>query len=293
MTAHKGIFELTSTKMISWLFGVVIFLATILISVSAISNYSLCLTPDGFENFIQLYNVPIKLAAAYGAILGLISLNHRSIQTKEQLDRTSTQIELIQAQNLFTNYYKHREEFVKYSDKIAGALECKPIDTAAFVHNNLFPNAKDGDYAPYDIANTDLFDRLAKIIKECQTCIDEGKFNIVNDSLFQLSLSRSFNDLEILTGTRRSKNWKFNDTISSFNFENSVHSMASIFFLLLSDYWVMTRFEKDIQTNETREVVWALGDFKDNFECNDDSDVSTQIKPYLENITRAISRLKT
>lgn len=293
MTARKGIFELTSTKILSWFFGVVILVVIISLSISVIPNHSLSLTPEGFENFIKLYNAPIKLAAAYGAILGLISLNHRSVQTKEQLDRASKQIAQIQAQNLFTNYYKHREEFVKYSDKIAGALECEPIDIAALVHSNLFPNAKGGDYAPYEIANTDFFERLARIINECQTCIDEGKFNRVESSSFQFSLSKAFNDLEILTGTRRSKNWKFDHTISPINFVNSVHSMASIFFLLLSDYWVMARFEKDIQTTETREVMRTLGDFKDNFKCNHELDVSKQIKPYLENITRAISRLKT
>ncbi|MEZ8738366.1 MULTISPECIES: hypothetical protein [unclassified Vibrio] len=291
MTAYKGISELTSIKILSWFFGVTIFIVTILISTSVIPNYSLSLTPKGFENFITLFNAPIKLAAAYAAIVGLISLNHRSIQTKEQLDRASTQIAQIQAQNLFANYYKHREEFVKYSDKIAGALECQPIDVAGLVHINLFPNAKGGDYAPYEITNTDFFERLAKIINECQTCIDEGKYNRVKSSSFQFPLSKAFNDLEILTGTRRSKNWNFDNTISPYNFANSVHSMASIFFLLLSDYWVMARFEKDIQTAETRKVMWALGDFKDNFKCNVELEINTQIKPYLENITRAISNL--
>jgi hypothetical protein len=292
MAANKGITELTSVKVISLLFGLVIIGATISISISVLPVYSLSLSSEGFKKFFELYDAPIKIATAYGVILGLISLNHRSIQTKEQLDRSSKQVEQIQAQNLFTNYYKHREEFVKYTEKIAKALECEPIDTAVLIHSNLFPYARFGDYAPYEITSTDFFENLAKLINECQTCIDESdEFNRVKTFSFTFPLSTAFNDLEILTGTGRSKDWKFNDTISLINFAKNVHFMASIFYLFLTDYWVIARFEKNIQTTETRDITRALGDFKANFKCNDELNVSLQIKPYLQNITRAISKL--
>lgn len=292
MAANRGITELTSFKALSWIFGLLILGSIISISFSILPDYSISLTSQGFKRFFELYDAPIKLVGSYGAILGLISLNHRSIQTKVQLDISSKQIELSRSQNQFTNYYQHREEFIKYTEKIATPLGSNPIDTAVLVHSNLFPNAKNGDYDPYEIVTSDFFERLSKILIECDYCFETDQFNLVKDSIFKMRLDCLFNDLKILTGTAHERSSIFEDINSLHDLADSVHIIGSTFYLLLSDYWVMARFEKDIQTRGTRDIMRALGELKDNFKCNTSTEAKMQIEPYLKNITKAISKLK-
>lgn len=65
------------------------------------------LTNQGFITFFNLYSSSIKIA---GALLAVVTL----IITLERMKQTKDQIKLIGDNNKFNNYYKHREEFVKY-----------------------------------------------------------------------------------------------------------------------------------------------------------------------------------
>lgn len=91
---------------------------------------------DGFNLFISTFRFPLGILALVIPIVALLAANHRSEQTKEQIRITGLQ-------NNFANYYKHLEEFVKFSDKYP---DVKSIDFR-YAHKKLYPNSQSGDYS--------------------------------------------------------------------------------------------------------------------------------------------------
>ena len=67
-------------------------------------------THSGFNNLLDYFKVPLGFLALMIPVGAVFAANHRSEQTKKQ-------IALTHKQNLFTNYYKHIEEFEKFTDK--------------------------------------------------------------------------------------------------------------------------------------------------------------------------------
>ncbi|MBB1296710.1 hypothetical protein [Pseudoalteromonas sp. SR41-7] len=89
---------------------------------------------SGFNYFISVFKFPLAIAALIIPIVALLAANHRSEQTKEQIRVTNSQ-------NVFSNYYKHIEEFTKYLEvRVEKSVDLR------FAHNNLYPNASDGEY---------------------------------------------------------------------------------------------------------------------------------------------------
>lgn len=105
------------------------------------------LTYEGFNLFFSVFRFPLALAALIIPIIALLAANHRSEQTKEQIRVTNEQ-------NVFSNYYKHIEEFNKY---LTGRVK-QTIDLR-FAHHQIYPNASRGDYA----INPKLFDLLSEL----------------------------------------------------------------------------------------------------------------------------------
>lgn len=90
---------------------------------------------NGFNQFISIFRFPLGIAALIIPMVALLAANHRSEQTKEQIRVTN-------AQNVFSNYYKHIEEFIKYlSDGVGKSFDLR------FVHSNVYPDASLGDYS--------------------------------------------------------------------------------------------------------------------------------------------------
>lgn len=92
----------------------------------------------GFNYFLSVFKFPLGLVALIIPVVALLAANHRSTQTSAQLIAASTQ-------NLFSNYYKHSEEFSKHlgdrvSPKIIGNSSPRKL------HSLLFPRAKEGEY---------------------------------------------------------------------------------------------------------------------------------------------------
>ncbi|CAK1965408.1 hypothetical protein VCRA2114E365_300032 [Vibrio crassostreae] len=65
-------------------------------------------THSGFNNLLDYFKVPLGFLALTIPVGAVFAANHRSEQTKKQIALTHNQ-------NLFTNYYKHIEEFDKYA----------------------------------------------------------------------------------------------------------------------------------------------------------------------------------
>lgn len=134
---HKSFLKLK----IVWLF--IFFLVTIsaLISYIIIKNTSLVIDPsaNGFNYFVVVFKVPLGILALIIPIVALLAANHRSEQTKEQIRVTGVQ-------NNFANFYKHMEEFDKYNESLERD-KYNFFEKGRLLHNIIYPNARDGDYA--------------------------------------------------------------------------------------------------------------------------------------------------
>ncbi|QKY08794.1 hypothetical protein [Janthinobacterium lividum] len=117
---EKSLFNL---QIVRWCAGISAALALIVTFtiIYSLRNLPFDFTSSGFNYFAELYKVPAALLAIGFTLVGLCAANHRSEQTKKQIERTANQIdltnkqiELTKIQNNFSNYYKHIEEFEKY-----------------------------------------------------------------------------------------------------------------------------------------------------------------------------------
>jgi len=122
----------------------------------------LVLTSDGFNEGVSYLKVPLGLLTVSIPLLALLAANHRSAQTKQQMqltrnqiERTDNQIKLTLDQNKFANYYKHIEVFEKFCKDRFESPGKFLFKNVRALHNHLFPNAREGDFkASPDVINT-------------------------------------------------------------------------------------------------------------------------------------------
>lgn len=96
----------------------------------------------------KYYKEPIYLVGMLGPVLGLLSINYKS-------ELSIFQIERLEEQNIFSNYYKHLEEFEKYCnakfpDKKISIVDCRRV------HSRVFPKSQDGELHNVEDAVKDL-----------------------------------------------------------------------------------------------------------------------------------------
>ncbi|MEW8034830.1 MAG: hypothetical protein AB2817_02085 [Candidatus Thiodiazotropha sp.] len=120
---------------IIFLFGLSFIIALIIFSES---DLFIDLTYEGFNNLFVFYRLPLTVLALIIPVIALIASNHRSEQTKAQILLASNQ-------NVFSNYYKHIEEFEKYTSSHL-AVNSIRIENTRTCHSILFPNATMGVY---------------------------------------------------------------------------------------------------------------------------------------------------
>ncbi|MCQ8869738.1 hypothetical protein [Vibrio splendidus] len=115
--------------------GLLLLAATIAIVIVCNSSLYFSWNYEGFNLFFSVFRFPLSVAALIIPIIALLAANHRSEQTKEQIRVTNEQ-------NVFSNYYKHIEEFNKYlTDRVDKNIDLR------FAHHNIYPRASSGDYS--------------------------------------------------------------------------------------------------------------------------------------------------
>jgi hypothetical protein len=130
---------------------------TILVSALLITLIILVFTPnlkfnpssEGWNNAIEIFKFPLGLLAVSIPLIALFAANHRSVQSKAQMELTQSQIKLTQTNNYITNYYKHVDEFQKYlgAHHFGFTEEKEGQPKVAYprkLHKALFPLAKMG-----------------------------------------------------------------------------------------------------------------------------------------------------
>lgn len=151
------------------------------------TNLSLCFTATCFNNLLEFFKVPIRLLAATLSIIGLIALAHRSEQSAKQ-------IKLSESQNNFSNYYKHREEFIKnFEDKQKSQWPPKLIkiegDAIEF-HHVLYPGARRGDYKPAPLFSKEQLIKIKNFTDSLCKAMEKTDYNKDNPSLKDVGIER-------------------------------------------------------------------------------------------------------
>lgn len=147
---EKSLFSLPIVRWCAGLSALIAIAVTITI-IFSLRHLPFDFTASGFNYFTDQFKVPAALLAIGFTLVGLCSANHRSEQTKKQIERTSSQIALTnnqitltREQNIFANHYKHLEEFEKFlkilhEKEVANLARRKEY----FINNKIFaPLAK-------------------------------------------------------------------------------------------------------------------------------------------------------
>lgn len=91
----------------------------------------------GFNSAVSIFKVPLGIIASLIPIIAVLAANHRSEQTREQ-------IKIGLQQNIFTNYYKHLEEFIKHCDRL-DLDHGYNVTNKYKLHHSIFYKVKNGD----------------------------------------------------------------------------------------------------------------------------------------------------
>lgn len=143
----KSFFEL---PVVRWAIGIHVVIASAsALAILITGDYGFSPTADGFNLFLTDFKFPIGVLAMLIPVVALLATNHRSEQTKEQ-------IRVTEDQNIFANYFKHYEEFDKYSSE----LEMFKFNTRYF-YNIAFSGARNGDYG----INRDFYSEINELAK--------------------------------------------------------------------------------------------------------------------------------
>lgn len=141
----KTLFRLDPLKSFTELF---VFKFTIVFSIliSTLSTSLIILNTEvawqfdylGFNTFVEIFRFPLSVLAIAITIIAILATMHRSVQTKEQILNSNKQ-------NVFSNYYKHIEEFEKYMNSV---IKDKTLmfENLRATHKMLFPVAEKGNY---------------------------------------------------------------------------------------------------------------------------------------------------
>lgn len=151
---EKAFFQLP----IVW--GTVVLFVTVAIILTAIiltnSSLKIDLSYTGFNLWITIHKLPLAILALLIPVIAVLAANHRSEQTKES-------ISLTKSQNRFSNYYKHLEEFTKYTTKLEEKYAGLKINTRK-LHGHLFKDSRIGNYLIPEEISINLQKELQKVV---------------------------------------------------------------------------------------------------------------------------------
>lgn len=156
------------------------------------SEVQVDLSYHGFNKLIEIYKFPLGVLALLIPVIAVLGVNHRSEQTRVQIEITSSQ-------NNFSNHFKHLEEFIKYYDAHLDGMvtDLSPRE----LHLRLFPGSRSGNYT--------INEGVGENIRTCFYCIKKAAMPLVNDKItvsdineVANNISSYLNDVEMVLGAR-------------------------------------------------------------------------------------------
>jgi hypothetical protein len=153
------------------------------------SNLTFDLSYQGFNFFVVAFKVPIGIITVTISLIGLTALAHRSAQTKQQIHIANNQYWSAQNQNMFANYYKHREEFFTHIKEIIGRdlreEQCTSIHNerkskipapylwSLTLHRKLYPSAQNGDMTINQLIIEKVIEFVDLVIQSLEAIVEE------------------------------------------------------------------------------------------------------------------------
>ncbi|RUP81579.1 hypothetical protein C7Y69_07345 [Alteromonas sp. KS69] len=134
--ANQSFFQLAIVK--KTCVCVIFLFIVLLLTISIVSSFQydlyLDFTYNGFNNLFLMFKFPLAILATLIPLLALYATNHRSEQTKKSIN-------LLSAQNDFTNYHRHIELFEKHIENI---INDDVIIRSRELHHKVFPKSESG-----------------------------------------------------------------------------------------------------------------------------------------------------
>lgn len=271
--------SLFSLPVVRWCAAISAFIAVGISVIIAcnLTEYPFDFTGDGFNKFAEFYKVPAAFLAIGFTLVGLCAANHRSEQTKKQIEKTSHQISLTTTQNTFANHYKNLEEFEKYltslnkknDDDYANAESKNPktnfytdgitiIKSPHVEKNNyrklyrrIYPESKNGNY----LISVNFLNQLSSFQREILKLFNSfNKINIKTRQEAEFKISKLLDDFAKLNGISINlKNIalvvKFHDEEDEFNFR-SLKRLAVQFIKLIKVVDETLHFDTDYKSSD-------------------------------------------
>ncbi len=135
---NKSLFELAVFKYVVWI--ILLFALISAIAILLLNEFRFCPEVECFNNLFSYYKLPLGILALLIPTIALLASNHRSEQTKAQIHESKSQ-------NIFSNYYRHVEEFEDYVSSMINIENSHlHFDNVRELHSKLFPDSKNGSY---------------------------------------------------------------------------------------------------------------------------------------------------
>ncbi|PYD06195.1 hypothetical protein DND90_23685 [Pseudomonas syringae pv. maculicola] len=138
-----------------------------LLIVTAFNNpdSSLCLSSECLNTFFNLYKYPISVMGLSIPLTAIAAAIHRSEETSRQISLTQSQFNETLNQNKFSNYIKHKEDFLELIENMENVCKCKFGDPLG-IYKKIFPknNYLDLDFNSHPRLEIDNSNRLLETL---------------------------------------------------------------------------------------------------------------------------------
>lgn len=148
-----------------------------------LKSYDFLLTIEGLKLFVEVYQPLAQVLGVIGVFMTFVALINRSELTSKQIVIANNQYREAQNQNTFTNYFKHLEEFEKYSESKA-TMFANVRDTRQ-LHGNLYGTFTDFHFEISKSLISKLKERL-KELNYLSTVIYSDPCNIEQQAILSL-----------------------------------------------------------------------------------------------------------
>lgn len=274
LAANKSITQLKSL----WISLILIVLLSGGCAIWIVKHSNLIYNPsyEGVNNLLVVYKVPLSLLALIIPTVAIIASNHRSVQAAKQIELSNTQ-------NIFTNYFKHKEEFESYLKRFDTNND-KLFEDADYLHRLIFPNAIKGDLSVCKEEINSLKEDISDFKELCRQLetVDNlfganlGEINqlvkltcsyfCINSSKLHFYLPGSSNRFEYVDITGKEQSifihgnpinlpYKYLQTVRMISYAMSFCSTSDNEFQFLREFW-KTKFESDC-TVETFKPIYS------------------------------------
>lgn len=128
--------------------------------------YELCFNSECYSFALQLFKIPITVAATSLPIAGIVAAYHRSIETQTQIDLTIRN-------NTFANYIKHKDEFENMFVSLANAgfgLNKLAFGNVQRIYREIFPKNSYAELVltPDNLSKKNFFSKLEVVLERCE-----------------------------------------------------------------------------------------------------------------------------